>query len=161
MKISQIFKASFPLLLVCLGLLIPAVAQDYDPPGRVARLSFASGTVSFQASGEDQWNQATLNYPLTTGDRIYTDQDGRSELETGNVAVRMSANTDLTVSNLNDQIVQLGLSQGTLRVRAYDVREGHSVEIDTPSAALNLLGSGSYRVESYPDDNTTVLFVNN
>jgi hypothetical protein len=163
MKISKLLKASLPLFVVCASLVFPAFGQqDSDPPGRVARLSFASGTVSFQASGEDQWNQATLNYPLTTGDRIYTDQDGRAEMETGNIAVRMSANTDLTVSNLNDQIVQLGLSQGTLRVRAYDVREGHAVEIDTPSAALNLVGAGSYRVESYPDDNnTTVLFVNN
>ena len=161
MKISQAIKASFPLLLACVSLVVPAFGQDSDPPGRVARLSFANGTVSFQASGEDQWNQATLNYPLTAGDRVYTDQDGRAELETGNIAVRVSANTDLTVSNLNDQIVQLGLSQGTLRVRAYDVREGNSVEIDTPSAALNLLRAGSYRVESYPDDNnTTVLFVN-
>lgn len=162
MKISQIVKASFPLFLVGASLVFPALGQDSDPPGRVARLSFMSGTVSFQASGEDQWNQATMNYPLTTGDRIYTDQDGRAELETGNIAVRVSANTDLTVSSLNDQIVQLGLSQGTLRVRAYDIREGHAAEIDTPSAALNLLGPGSYRVESYPDENnTTVLFVNN
>jgi hypothetical protein len=161
MKISRILKASLPLFLLSAIMGSPVFGQDSDPPGRVARLSFARGTVSFQASGEDQWNQATLNYPLTTGDRIYTDQDGRAELETGNIAVRVSANTDLTVSNLNDEIVQLGLSQGALRVRGYDIREGHSVEIDTPSAALNLLRAGSYRVESYPEDNTTVLIVNN
>lgn len=163
MKISQILKASLPLFVACATLVSPLLGQqDSDPPNRVARLSFTSGTVSFQASGEDQWNQATLNYPLTTGDRIYTDQDGRAELETGNIAVRMSAGTDLTVSNLNDQIVQLGLSQGTLRVRGYDIRQGNSVEIDTTTAALTLLGPGSYRVESYPDNNnTTVLIVNN
>ena len=42
-----------------------------DPPGRVARLGFVSGNVSFQPSGEDDWSQALPNYPLTTGDRIY------------------------------------------------------------------------------------------
>jgi Family of unknown function (DUF6600) len=161
LKISQILKLPLPAFLACATLVTPLFGQEIDPPGRVARLSFLSGTVSFQASGEDQWNQATLNYPLTTGDRIYTDQDGRAELETGNIAVRVSANTDLTTSNLNDQLVQLGLSQGTLRVRAYEIREGNSVEIDTPTAALTLLRAGSYRVESYPDDNnTTVLTVN-
>ena len=60
-----------------------------DPPGRVARLGYVSGTVSFQPSGEDQWSQALANYPLTTGDRLYTDRDGRAELETGNIAVRL------------------------------------------------------------------------
>lgn len=131
-----------------------------DPPGRVARLSYMSGTVSFQPSGEDQWNQAVSNYPLTDGDRIYTDHDGRAELETGNIAIRLSSSTDLTTTDLGDQMVQVGLAQGTLRVRAYDIFSGNSVEIDTPNAALTLLRPGSYRVETYPDDNTTLVTVN-
>lgn len=134
--------------------------QGGDPPDRVARLGYVSGTVSFQPSGEDQWSQAVLNYPMTTGDRIYTDRDGRAELETGNIAVRVSSSTDVTTTNLNDQIVQLGLAQGTLRVRAYDILQGNSVEIDTPNAALTLLRPGSYRVETYADDGTTMVTVN-
>lgn len=130
-----------------------------DPPDRVARLSYMSGTVSFQPSGEDQWNQAEPNYPLTDGDRIYTDRDGRAELETGNLAIRLSSSTDLTTTSLSDQLVQIGLAQGTLRVRAYDILSGNSVEIDTPNAALTLLRAGSYRVETYPDDNTTLVTV--
>ncbi len=132
-----------------------------DPPGRVARLGYISGTVSFQPSGEDQWSQAVLNYPMTGGDRIYTDRDGRAELETGNIAVRVSSSTDVTTTNLSDQIVQLGLAQGTLRVRAYEILDGNSVEIDTPNAALTLLRPGSYRVETYPDNGTTLVTVNN
>jgi hypothetical protein len=138
----------------------PPSGQGGDPPSRVARLGYVSGTVSFQPSGEDNWSQAVLNYPLTTGDRVYTDRDGRAELETGNIAVRVSSSTDVTATNLNDQIVQLGLAQGTLRVRAYDILDGNSVEIDTPSAALTLLRPGSYRVETYPDDGTTLVTVN-
>jgi hypothetical protein len=139
--------------------------QDYsdqgggDPPDRVARLGYISGSVSFQPSGQDQWSQALANYPLTTGDRIYTDRDGRAELETGNIAVRLSSGTDLAATNLNDQLVQLDLAQGTLRVRAYQILDGSSVEIDTPNAALTLLRPGSYRVETYPDDNTTLVTV--
>jgi len=147
------------MLLFVLGLASPMFADQDDPPGRVARLSYISGNVSFQPSGEDQWSQATLNYPLTTGDRIFTDQNSRAELETGNIAVRLSASTDLTTSTLNDQLVQLGVAEGTLRVRAYDIRDGNSIEIDTPSAALTLLRPGSYRVEIYPDDATTLVTV--
>ncbi len=158
---AYIRKAFLPAIVaLCVMLAAPLFGEEGDPPGRVARLSFTSGNVSFQASGEEQWNQATLNYPLTTGDRVYTDNDARAELETGNIAVRLSANTDLTTTNLNDQLVQLGLAQGTLRVRAYDIREGNSVEIDTPNATLTLLRAGSYRVETYPEDNTTLVTVN-
>lgn len=160
MKSAHIRKLYLPVILVfCMTLASPLFGEEGDPPGRVARLSFISGNVSLQLSGEDQWNQASPNYPLTTGDRIYTDQDGRAELETGNIAVRVSANTDLATTNLNDQLVQLGLAQGTLRVRAYDVREGNSIEIDTPSAALTLFRAGSYRVETYPDSSTTLITV--
>src|SRR5579863_7408002 len=130
MKISK-----FPsCLAICL---IPALlagghlfAQD-SPPGRVARLSYTQGTVSLQPSGANDWSQGSLNYPLTTGDRIYTDQGSRAELEVGGTAVRMSEATDLTVANLDDQIFQLGLAQGALRVRAFSMPEGTSIEVDT------------------------------
>ncbi len=137
----------------------PSNNQAGDPPSRVARLSYLTGKVSFEPSGEEQWSQASANYPMTTGDRLYTDNDGRAELETGNIAIRMAPNSDLSTTTLSDQLLQLGLAQGTLRVRAYDIYPGNSVEIDTPSAALTLLRAGSYRVETYPDGNTTVVAV--
>ena len=137
----------------------PSNNQAGDPPSRVARLSYLTGKVSFEPSGEEQWSQASTNYPMTTGDRLYTDNDGRAELETGNIAIRMAPNTDLSTTMLSDRLLQLGLAQGTLRVHAYDIYSGNSVEIDTPSAALTLLRAGSYRVETYPDGNTTLVAV--
>jgi len=146
-------------LLAAALLASPLMAESDDPPARVARLSYVNGNVSFEPSGEDQWSQATINYPLTTGDRIFTDRSARAELETGNVAVRLSENTDLTTANLTDQLLQLGLAQGTLRVRAFDMVEGNSIEIDTSNASLTLLRPGSYRVETYPDENVTLVWV--
>lgn len=142
----------FSVLLIA----APGAAQD-DPPGRVARLSYTQGTVSLQLSGAQQWNQASPNYPLTTGDRVYTDHDGRAELDLGDIAIQLSSDTDLTVANLNDQFLQLGIGQGTLRVRVFDILEGNSIEVDTPNGALTLLAPGDYRVETYPDDNTTLV----
>ena len=55
-------------------------AQDH-PPGRVARISSLNGNVSFLPAGQDQWSQATLNFVVTTGDRIYTDKDAKAELD--------------------------------------------------------------------------------
>src|SRR5271166_6379343 len=155
---SRIFTAFF--LAFALWCALPAPAQDTDPPGRVARLGFMSGSVSFEPAGENDWSLASLNYPLTSGDRLWTDKDARAELETGNVAIRMSAQTDLTTTSLADQLIQLGLAQGTLRVRSFDMQGGHEIEIDTPNAALTIVRPGDYRIDTFPDQNVTMVTVN-
>ena len=143
------------------GLFVSMVYGDEgDPPGRVARLSFAQGKVSFQPSGETDWSEASVNRPVTTGDRLYTDQGARAELEVGPFAVRLSQGTDVTLANLSDQLMQLGVGQGTLRVTVYELPPNNSVEIDTPNGALILQSAGSYRVDTAPDGNSTQVTVN-
>ncbi len=151
------------LVVVFSGLLLialPLFGDAGDPPNVVARLSYMDGAVSFEPAGESDWAQASLNYPLTNGDRLWTDKSARAELETGNVAIRMSEQTDLTTTSLTDQLIQLGLAQGTLRIRVYDLRSGNEVEIDTPNASLTIVEAGNYRVEVYPDQNMTMVIVN-
>ena len=149
--------------ITCLLLGVPLTAQtdSSDPPDRTARLSYMEGAVSFEPAGEDNWSQAALNYPLTSGDRLWTDKDARAELETGNVAIRMSAQTDLTTTSLADQLIQLGLAQGTLRIRSFDMQPGHEIEVDTPNAALTIVRLGDYRVDTFPDESVTLVTVNN
>jgi hypothetical protein len=68
----------FVLTAVLFAFAIPqmGIAQDQvqdqspaqgDPPGRVARLDYSNGSVSFQPGGEGDWVQAVNNRPLTTG----------------------------------------------------------------------------------------------
>jgi uncharacterized protein DUF6600 len=139
----------------------PLFADVGDPPARVARLSYMQGNVSLQVSGASDWSQATLNYPLTTGDRIYADQGARAELEVGSAAVRLFEATDLTVANLQDQVMQLGLGQGSIRLAVYAMLPGNSIEVDTPNGALSLLQAGYYRVDTFPNDGATLVTVNN
>ncbi|MGH9401641.1 MAG: DUF6600 domain-containing protein [Terriglobia bacterium] len=130
-----------------------------NPPARVARVSYVTGKVSLQQAGVDQWGEASLNYPMTTNDRLYTDQGARAELEVGSAAVRLAEATDLTIANLSDQFMQLGLAQGTIRVSVYELPQGNSVEVDTPNGALTLLRPGYYRVDTFPNDNATLVSV--
>ena len=60
-----------------------------DPPSRVARLNYFSGSVSFQPGGEGDWVTAVQNRPLTTGDNLWADQISRAELHIGSTAIRM------------------------------------------------------------------------
>ena len=147
--------------LLLLGLMVSSLYADQeDPPARVGRLSLAEGKVSFQPSGETEWSETSINRPVTAGDRLYVDHGARAELEIGPFAIHMSQNTDITLANLNDQLVQLGVGQGTLRVTIYEMPEKNSVEIDTPNGALLLQAAGSYRVDTAPDGNSTQVTVN-
>src|SRR5580693_2453795 len=97
----------FTLLFFTAGVLlsfpISAAAQDADPPGRVARLNYAQGAVSFQASGEKDWVDANLNRPLTTGDNLWVDKDSIGEVHIGSTAIRLSSETGISILNLDDR----------------------------------------------------------
>lgn len=161
MKANSFWTGSVKLLvLVISGLVVAtAFAQTADPPARVARLSNLTGTVSLQPSGATDWSQGDQNSTVTTGDRIYTDQGARAELQAGPFAVRLSEATDLTIANLDDQIMQLGLAQGTIGVSVFQLPSGNTVEIDTPNGALTVQGAGEYRVDTNPDDGSTLVTV--
>ena len=64
---------------------------DADPPERAARLSLIQGDVSLQPAGEEEWTRAVLNRPLTTGDKLWTDQGARAEIQSGSAAVRLGS----------------------------------------------------------------------
>ena len=63
--------------------------SDQDPPGRVARLNYMEGSVSFQPGGENDWVTAVLNRPLVTGDNLWADEDSRAEVHIGSTALRL------------------------------------------------------------------------
>src|SRR5260370_19604713 len=68
-------------------------ADNDDPPGRVARLSYLRGSVSFQPAGESEWVTAAINRPMTTGDKLWTDADSQAELHIGSAAIRFGGVT--------------------------------------------------------------------
>ena len=130
-----------------------------DPPSRVARLGYVSGAVSFSPAGEDDWVQATLNRPLTTGDRLWADPGARAEIQIGGAMVRMSSGTSVSVLNLDDQITQLQLTQGALNVRVLRLERGQMFEVDTPNVAFTLRQPGEYRIDVDPEGRATTIVV--
>ncbi len=130
-----------------------------DPPSRVARLGYMTGPVSFSPAGENDWVRATVNRPLTAGDRLWADAGGRAEIQVGGAMMRMSAGTSVSVLNLDDQIAQLQLAQGTLNVRVRRLEPGQMFEVDTPNLAFTLRQPGEYRIEVDPDGGATTIVV--
>ena len=133
-------------------------AQD-DPPGRVARLSYVYGSVSFLPAGENDWAPADFNRPLTTGDHIFVDFAGTGELQAGSAVLRLGSQTALEILNLDDSNAQLRLTEGTLVVRVRFLGDQDSFEVDTPNLAFSLQRPGEYRIDVKPDSATTIVTV--
>ena len=136
----------FLLLTVIAAATLPA-ALWADPPARVGRLNLIEGSVSFQPAGSDEWAPATLNYPLTTADRLWTEAGARAEAHLGQAAVRLAPETDFAVLLLDDQNVRLQLSQGSLDIRLRSLEPAESFEVVTPDASISLRQPGSYRID--------------
>ncbi len=150
------------VLAVALGTGVGAFAQTADalnPPGRVAQLNYFDGPVSFEPAGYDQWAAAVLNRPLTQGDRIWNDDGARSELHVGSTAVQLSGQTSVQFSTLNDQTVQIAVTQGSVAARVRELPPGQRFEIDTPNLALTAAQPGDYRVDVDPNAGTTTVTV--
>jgi hypothetical protein len=145
------------VLLAMAAAPVLAQAQAGDPPSRVARLNFKSGSVSFRPGSVEDWTEASLNYPLTIGDRLWTQPGARAELHAGSTAIRMASETALAFLNLDDRTVQLSLTEGTIDVHILGLMAGESFEVDTPNAAVSLIQPGDYHVDSHSDSNLTVV----
>jgi hypothetical protein len=153
MKIFQRF--AFMQILLALFVSSAALSAFADPPSRAVRLQYISGPVSIQPGGVNDWVEAVVNRPLTTADRVWTDKAAKAELHLGSAALRLNAETSMTLTNVSDEIVQVELDQGTLNLHIRHLFGGETYEIDTPNQAFTILKSGDYRFDVDPNADTT------
>jgi len=130
-----------------------------DPPGRVARLQYTTGQVSVQPQGTGDWVEGSRNRPLTDADNIWADKDSRAELNVGNGALRIGSESSLTLTNIDNNAVQVALHQGALNVHVRHLYSGEVWEIDTPNLAFTVKKPGDYRFDVDPDGDTTKVTV--
>ena len=168
MKAARLWWLALVLTMTLHMLVAPrlAAAQDdqdqqeqQDPPTRVARLNYSSGSVSFQPGGEGDWVTAVVNRPLTTGDNLWADQNSRAELHVGSLAIRMNSETSLTFLDLDDRTTQLRLSVGSLILRVRHLDDGDLLEVDTPNVAFTVQRTGEYRIDVNQDGTQTITTV--
>ncbi|HET7451329.1 MAG TPA: DUF6600 domain-containing protein [Thermoanaerobaculia bacterium] len=142
----------------------PMRGQDYPDQGgiqqAVARISYIDGNDASYSRGDDSdnWQAAVPNVPLTLGDRVYTGDASRMELEVhGGALVRLAPRTDLTVLNLTDDVKQLSLAAGTASFRVRRMKNDEVFEVDSPNAAVTFDTPGNYRLDVDDQGNSRVL----
>jgi hypothetical protein len=127
-----------------IALAASAYAED-DSYMRLVRLSYLEGNVSYQHSSDVDWSEASINFPLEPGDRIYTGQNGRAEMQFDDGSVcRLAENTDFEILSLKEDFIQVRILVGLATLTAAGSVD---FEIDTPAAAFSTLRKGVYRFD--------------
>ena len=111
------------------------------------RLSLLDGQVSFWRPGAQDCAPAVLNTPLVAGDSLFTGPGANAEVQIGAHAyLRMGSSTQLQVSDIEPDYLQIKLTAGETSVDVRELAPGHTIEVDTPNAAFTVEHRGYYRL---------------
>lgn len=145
-----------------------------EPPGRAARVVETWGNVWMFDPEDREWTSLTRNQPLAEGDRVRTDARARVKLRIGSTTLWMGEGSDLNITQLDDQQVNMQLERGDvgLEFRSTEIameyrvqtREGmlfpeqdglfHVAQLDRGTLAGVL--SGKLRFDFRTDSNASV-----
>jgi hypothetical protein len=165
MTVQVVSRNPVVWLVALLGLAAAhyARAQEpvVDPPGRVARLSLMDGDVSVAPAGTEEWADGVLNRPITSGDRLSVGADGRAELQVGTASVHLDRSTSFEFIELDDDIMQMSLTEGVANVRVRTLGDKEQIQLETPNATVHFNHPGDYSVEVDPQTDRTIVRTRN
>jgi hypothetical protein len=157
---SDFFRRGGVIFVAIAAVALPAAAQaQNEPPGRIGRLAFIQGTVSFHDPQQDGWAQAIVNTPLTTGNAIWTEPNGHSEVALAGTRVRMDGGTQLDMLQVDDSQTRLQLDQGRIDVRSFAIDANQPYSVLTPRGTVGVQQQGDYYVEAGSQQDPTRLGV--
>jgi len=130
---------------------VTALSSDYFPP----RVSYIDGRAAYEPAGDVDWEEVTLNQPLLSGDRIYSQIDSKLEIELGDANfLRLGEETDLGLAEISDKQLILELHQGDLIAR---LNHSAKIQVYTPNATVALKKKGLYRISVARDGRVRIL----
>lgn len=151
--LTRVFTRIVVLPLCCVTALV-AVAAPADPPGRVGRVSFIDGEVSFFNDPAEGWRRATLNYPVTSQNSIWTDGSARAEVRIGPSAIRLDHDSVVDFLVVDDERTRILVQRGAVNIRLRSIDGSDSRDtftLETNQGRFTLDGDGRYRVDAGQD----------
>ncbi len=131
--------------------LLSCSAAWADPPGRVGRIAELHGTMWLYDTEQGEWVAAEHNRPLTSGDRLATDRDARTELRIGSTTVRLGPDTEVLLERVDDERMQLQLEHGSLAARVRNRESAREFEVDTQEGRFLPQQPGHFWIERNGD----------
>jgi hypothetical protein len=151
--------------LVMAAPMLPAQAQEDSgatPPSRVGEVASVTGSVSFNGAGSNgQWVAASENYPLTSGDSLFTQTGGQASIMVDSSRLTLSGNTELQVTGLDSSSFSATASQGETFLAVNYLLPNQNFVITTPRGTVTISENGNYDIQAGDANDPTVVTVLN
>lgn len=134
-------------LMVAVALTTGTARAADDPPGRVGRVTESQGQAWVYDTEAGEWIALQRNRPLTGGDRISVDGNGRLEMRVGSTTVRLAGGTEFEIRRLDDERIDMFLLNGTAAVRVRSQEVAREVALETEEGRFTPRRAGHYRVD--------------
>ena len=136
-----------PLIAVLLLLLAaPAAAQEVSPPARVGRIAWTTGQASFRPAGGTAWDQAVRNYPLSTGDALWTPAGAEAGVQVSDTTIDLAGGTEFAVDRLGVTRMAATLAQGEVVLHVRTLNPGETYQLVTPRGTVTIATPGRYEI---------------
>ncbi len=136
----------FAVLVV--GALIYAAPALADPPGRIGRIAWLSGTVQLESAASGAAFSAPLNQPLTSGDILSSDAGSRVEIQIGSKIIRLDENSVLELDRIDDEQVSVYLAKGRAIVELTTPEAIADFALATANGRFTASDTGVYRFDA-------------
>ncbi len=131
-----------------------------------ARIDQVDGSVAIARTNADaaneqsDWAEATVNTPVSIGDRIYAKSNSHASIAlTGHDSVRLNPEASLDVLALADRRTQLALRSGSATFDVGALASDELYEVATPCGSVDFAQPGLYQV-GLDGDNAVISVLN-
>jgi hypothetical protein len=126
----------------------------------VGRISFVEGKGFVQRASDLGYEEASLNMPISEGDRIGT-SEGRLEVHFGRGNyIRLDENTKADILNLpkkDDDVARIRVWSGNVFLAVGTLSKEKAIELHTADSSFYVLDRGVYRVNVRENHDTEIL----
>lgn len=134
-------------------------APQVDPPARVGRIARLLGSVSFHGAEQIEWQDATTNYPVTSGDAVWTQPNSAATIDIGSSHLALDQSTEFDFDIVDDHNLQATEPQGVLFLRVRVLPAGDLYRITTPRGAVVITAPGAYELVAGDANHPTLITV--
>ncbi len=142
-------------------MVITTLVNLYAIDSTIGRISHLKGEVYIQRGSELGFESATINFPVTGGDRIAT-TDGMAEVYIGNSNyLRLDKDTKIDVLSLPDKREEtvLRLWAGNLYLSINKLNMERDIEVQTDDVTIFILQPGLFRINTFERNCAEVLVI--
>ncbi len=129
--------------------------QRPDPPALVGRVARLDGNSHYRLPGQEDWQPAQVNFPVTSGHAIATGPRARAGLQLGSLRLALDSDSRVEFAQADDGALHLVLAQGMLFLAVPAGGPALPIRITTPRGDALLAGPGQMLVQAGAEDQPT------